>query len=119
MPSAALDKYGNLGMTYTVSGEYCSTCRVQPNPAVYFDVLPLGISNFRQVSPIVAGTGDEESTFHWGEYAATVIDPTDNLTFYGVGEYFNTSEIGTNNCTQPASDCYTWQTRIFRAKAAF
>jgi hypothetical protein len=107
MPSAALDKYGNLGITYTVSGAYCSTCRVQPNPAVYFDLLPLGISNFDQLNLIVAGTGDEESTYHWGEYAATVIDPTDDLTFYGVGEYFNTSEIGTNNCTQPASDCYT------------
>jgi hypothetical protein len=119
MPSAALDKYGNLGMTYTVSGAYCSTCRVQPNPAVYFDLLPLGISNFGQLNLIVAGTGDEESTFHWGEYAATVIDPTDDLTFYGVGEYFNTSQTGTSNCTEPASDCYTWQTRIFRAKAAF
>jgi hypothetical protein len=119
MPSAALDQYGNLGMTYTVSGAYCSTCHAQPNPAVYFDVLPLGISNFGQLNPIVAGIGDEENTYHWGQYAATVIDPTDNLTFYGVGEYFNTSQTGTSNCSQPASECYTWQTRIFRAKSAF
>jgi len=119
MPSAALDKYGNLGMTYTVSGAACSTCAVQPNPEVYFDLLPLGISNFGQLSPIVAGTGDEENTYHWGQYAATVIDPTDNLTFYGVGEYFNTSQTGTSNCSQPASDCYTWQTRIFREKFVF
>ncbi len=119
MPSAALDKYGNLGMTYTVAGASCSTCQIQPNPAVFFDVLPLGISNFGQLSSIVAGTGDEENTYHWGQYAATVIDPTDNLTFYGVGEYFNTSQTGTTNCAQPASDCYTWQTRIFRIVSDF
>jgi hypothetical protein len=94
-------------MTYTVSGAYCSTCQVQPNPAVYFDVLPLGIANFGQLSPIIAGTGDEENTYHWGQYAATVIDSTDNLTFYGVGEYFNASQTGTSTCSQPASDCYT------------
>ncbi len=68
-------------MTYTVSGAYCSTCQVQPDPAAYFDVLPLGISNFGQVSLIVAGTGDEENTYHWGQYAATVIDPTDKFNF--------------------------------------
>jgi len=119
MPSAALDQYGNVGMTYTVSGSYCSTCRVQPDPAVYFDILPLGISTFGQLSNIVAGTGDEENTYHWGQYAATVIDPTDNLTFYGVGEYFDTSQTGTSNCLSPASECFTWQTRIFKAKASF
>jgi hypothetical protein len=119
MPSAALDKYGNLGMTYTVSGAYCSTCQVQPNPAVFFDVLPLGISNFGTLNPIIAGTGDEENTYHWGQYAATVIDPTDNLTFYGIGEYFNTSQTGHSNCAQPASDCFTWQTRIFRLASDF
>jgi Abnormal spindle-like microcephaly-assoc'd, ASPM-SPD-2-Hydin len=51
---------------------------------------------------------------HWGEYAATVIDSTDNLTFYGMGEYFNTSQTGTSNCQLPANNCHTWQTRIFR-----
>ena len=65
---------------------------------------------------IIAGEGDEENTFHWGEYAATVIDPGDNLTFYGVGEYFNTNQTGKTGCTNPASDCYTWQTRILRGQ---
>jgi hypothetical protein len=119
MPSVALDKYGNLGMTYTVSGPPCELCVVQPNPSVFFDVLPVGISNLVFPSLIVAGTGDEENTYHWGQYAATVIDPADNLTFYGLGEYFDTSQTGTMNCTQPASDCYTSQTRIFRGLADF
>jgi hypothetical protein len=116
MPSAALDKNGDLGITYTVSGPDCSTCEVQPHPAVFFDVLPWNSSSFDPATLIIAGTADEENTYHWGQYAATVIDPTDNLTFYGVGEYFDTNQTGTSNCLTPSSDCYTWQTRILRGK---
>jgi hypothetical protein len=116
MPSVALDENGNLGFTYTVSGPHCSTCQTQAHPAIYFDVLPWGTSSFDASTLIISGAGDEENTFHWGQYAATAIDPTDNLTFYGVGEYFNTNQTGTANCTQPSNDCYTWQTRIFRGQ---
>jgi hypothetical protein len=112
MPSAALDKNGNLAIEYTTSGAHCSSC--QTNPAVNVDVLPWGTSNFEPPKLIVQGTGDQENTPHWGEYAATVIDSTDDLTFYGMGEYFNTSQTGTSNCQVPASNCHTWQTRIFR-----
>ena len=114
MPSTALDKNGNLAIEYTTSGAYCSTCQTQYNPAVNVDVLPWGTSNFEAPTLIVQGTGDEENTTHWGQYAATVIDSTDDLTFYGMGEYFNTSQTGTSNCTVPASECHSWQTRIFR-----
>jgi hypothetical protein len=114
MPSAALDKNGNLAIEYTTSGAYCSTCQTQYNPAIDVDVLPWGTSSFEPPTLIVQGTGDQENTMHWGEYAATVIDSTDNLTFYGMGEYFNTSQTGTSNCQLPASNCHTWQTRIFR-----
>jgi hypothetical protein len=116
MPSAALDEDGNLGFTYTTSGPYCSTCQAQPHPAIHFDVLPWGASSFDTPTLIVQGAGDEESTPRWGEYAATVVDSTNDLTFYGVGEYYNTSETGTASCWLPASDCYTWQTRIFRGQ---
>jgi Abnormal spindle-like microcephaly-assoc'd, ASPM-SPD-2-Hydin len=112
MPSAALDKNGNLAIEYTTSGAYCSNC--QTNPAIGVDVLPWGASSFQAPTLIVQGTGDEENTTHWGQYAATVIDSTDDLTFYGMGEYFNTSQTGTSNCAVPASNCHTWQTRIFR-----
>ncbi len=114
MPSAALDLNGNLGITYTTAGAYCSSCTTQYYPAVNFDVLPWMATSFAPPTLIVQGTGDEENTAHWGEYAATVIDSSDNLTFYGVGEYFNTSQTGSSGCKTPASDCYTWQTRIFR-----
>ena len=116
MPSAALDQNGNLGIAYTTSGAYCSTCQTQYNPAINFDVLPWETTSFDTPTLIVQGTGDQENTLNWGEYAATVIDPGDNLTFYGVGEYYNTSQTGTSSCGTPSSDCYTWQTRIFRGQ---
>jgi hypothetical protein len=116
MPSVAMDLNGNLGFTYTVSGYFCSTCLSQPDPAVYFDVLPWTASSFDTPTLIMAGAGDEENTTHWGQYAATVIDSTDNLTFYGIGEYFNTSQTGKSACSVAANDCYTWQTRILRGQ---
>jgi hypothetical protein len=109
MPSAALDQNGNLGIAFTASG-------TQNHPAINFDVLPWMASSFDPPTLIVQGTGDEEDTDRWGEYAATVIDSTDNLSFYGMGEYYNTSQTGTINCSQPSSDCHTWQTRLFRGK---
>lgn len=117
MPSAALDQKGNLGIIFTTSGAFCSNCQAQPHPAISVDVLPWAASSFNAAVLIVQGAGDEENTDRWGEYAATVVDSSDDLTFYGVGEYFNTSQTGTVNCTKPSSECYTWQTRIFRGGA--
>jgi len=116
MPSAALDMNGNLGITFTASGPFCSTCQTQPHPAIYFDVLPFKATAFGPATLITQGQADEENTGRFGEYAATVMDPGDNLTFYSVGEYFNINQTGTTNCGQPASNCSTWQTRIFRGQ---
>lgn len=116
MPSAALDMNGNLGITFTSSGSFCSTCQTQPHPAISFTVLPFKSTTFDSPTLIVQGQGDEENTGRYGEYAATVIDSSDNLTFYSVGEYFNTNQTGTTNCGAPSSNCSTWQTRIFRGQ---
>ena len=109
MPSAALDQNGNMGFAFTASG-------TQAHPAMYFTVLPWGATTFDSATLIVQGMGDQENTDRYGQYAATLIDSTDNMTFYGVGEYYNTNQTGTSNCSQPSSNCYTWQTRIFRGQ---
>jgi len=116
MPSAALDEKGNMGFTFTASGPNCASCGTgdQPHPALAFNVLPWGASSFDGPTLIVQGTADQENNDRWGEYAATVVDTTDGLTFYGVGEYYTVNESGTTGCSVPSSDCYTWQTRIFR-----
>ena len=109
MPSAALDQNGNMGFAFTASG-------TQAHPGIYFTVLPWAASTFDSPTLIVQGAGDEENTDRFGQYAATLIDSTDNMTFYGLGEYFNKNQTGTTNCGQPSSNCYTWQTRIFRGQ---
>ncbi len=114
MPSVAFDKKGDLGFSFATSGPFCSSCGTQAHPAIRFDVLPWRATGFDAPTLIVQGTADEENTQRFGEYAATVVDSTDNLTFYSVGQYFNTNEAGTTNCSVPSSECYTWQTRIFR-----
>ena len=118
MPSAALDAQGNLAFTYASSGKYCFICHVQRHPAINFAVLPWMASTFSRNATIVQGTKDEQNSNHWGEYAATVLDSTNGLTFYGIGEYFTVNQSGTTNCKQPASDCLTWRTRIFRERVA-
>ncbi|HTW57381.1 MAG TPA: hypothetical protein VMD99_04600 [Terriglobales bacterium] len=116
MPSAALDEDGNMGFTYTTSGPECSSCTSQPHPALNFVVLPWGKTSFDTPTTIVQGTADQENTDRYGEYAATVVDSTDGLTFYGVGEYYDVNQTGTTDCSVASSDCYTWQTRIFRGQ---
>jgi hypothetical protein len=108
MPSAALDQNGNLGITYNTSGAN--------HPAINFDVLPWMALSFDRPTLLVQGAGDKENTDRWGEYAATAIDPSDNLTFYGVGEYYDVNQNGFSNCVVPSSNCATWQTLIFRGK---
>jgi len=109
MPSAALDQNGNMGFAFTASG-------TQAHPGVYFAVLPWATTTFDSPTLIVQGAGDEENTDRFGQYAATLVDSSDNMTFYGVGEYFTKNQTGTTNCGQPSSNCYTWQTRIFRGQ---
>lgn len=114
MPSAAMDKNGNLGFGYSAAGKYCFNCTSQPHAVLRFAALPWMGSSFSINTTIFQGKKDEQNNYHWGEYAATVLDSSDGLTFYGVGEYFRVSQSGKTNCSQPASNCYTWQTRIFR-----
>lgn len=116
MPSAALDKDGNLAFTVTSSGPYCAACQYQRHPAIYVDLLPWKASTPSSPILIVQGAADQQNTDRFGEYAATIVDSTDDLTFYGVGEYYMTNESGESDCGVPSSDCYTWQTRIFRGQ---
>jgi hypothetical protein len=116
MPSAALDEDGNMAFTFTSSGPYCASCQYQRHPAIYVDLLPWKASKPITQVLIVRGAADQQNTDRFGEYAATVLDSTDNVTFYSVGEYYMTNENGESNCGVPSSDCYTWQTRIFRGQ---
>ena len=116
MPSAALDRNGNLGFTYTSSGARCPACQTQSHPALNFTVLPWMTSSFGPNTNIIQGKADEQNTHSWGEYAATVVDSTNGVTFYGVGEYFHQNQSGTTGCGVPTNKCFTWKTLIFHQR---
>ncbi len=53
----------------------------------------------------------DSNTQSWGEVASVSIDPTDDITFWGLGEYLTTTEDKCSS-TLGYSDC-EWLTKIF------
>lgn len=104
MPSAAMDSAGNIGITYSES----STMK---SPSLWF--VTVNASNVIGTPVlIVQGSADEENCSNWGDYVNTSIDPADDLTYWSVGEYFDSNQTGTCGNTGTA----TFQTRIFTCK---
>jgi hypothetical protein len=44
----------------------------------------------RSETVIIAGQASQTSTLRWEDFATTVVDPSDDLTFYYVGNYLKT-----------------------------
>src|SRR5579871_259964 len=85
MPSIAQDGNGNAGIGYSVSSS-----TVHPGMrASWFSLTnqsaPTEITLFN-------GTGDEENSFHMGDYSSMTVDPIDGCTFWYVNEYFPTNQ---------------------------
>jgi hypothetical protein len=102
MPSMAFDKKGNLGVIYSISGGCAeSTCY----PALSFSKIPyLKPAN----APLLIQQGKAEVQTNaglWGDYFGAGIDPTDDMTFWGTGEYFDQNETSSRT---------TWQTRVVK-----
>ncbi len=79
-----MDAYGNIALSYTIvsSTHYPSlryTGRYATDP---LNVMTLAEESFAE------GTVSDPSS-RYGDYAQMTIDPTDDLTFWTIGEYFN------------------------------
>jgi hypothetical protein len=115
MPSVAMDKSGDLGITYTVTGNSTkgSTNNYDPSP-FFVTVSSAGV----QGTPVAilsnsGSSGQDETDQDWGEYVNVSSDPDDDSTFWAVDEYMNGNQVG--NCSYMlgvGSGC-TWATRIF------
>ncbi|HMI82830.1 MAG TPA: hypothetical protein VK550_01995 [Polyangiaceae bacterium] len=84
LASAAMDAKGNIGIGYSFGGS--------PNyPGQRFAARladdPLGILGFRE-TVIVEGQASQTSMLRWEDFTTTAIDPTDDMTFWYVGDYF-------------------------------
>ncbi len=96
MGSAAMDKFGNLAIGYSVSSSSI-------NPAIRYAArlstdTPGTLGN---ETSIIEGTGSQTTTLNrWGDYSALSVDPQDDCTFWYTNEYL------------AANGTFNWQTRI-------
>ncbi len=97
MASVAMDKDGNIGLGFSVSGAITSpsiryTGRLATDS---LNMMTLGEAD------LMVGAGSQlDSSGRWGDYSTLVVDPADDCTFWYTQQYYAvTSEAG-------------WQTRI-------
>jgi len=115
MPSVAMDKTGNLGITYTTTGSVSHGSLSNYDPSPYFVTVD---TTGTQGTPVAilsnsGSSGQDETDQYWGEYVSVSSDPDDDTTFWGVDEYMNGNQVG--NCSYKlgiGSGC-TWASRVF------
>jgi hypothetical protein len=116
MPSVATDSEGDLGITFTVTGNTKHGSAANYDPSPFF----IAISRDGQPDKPIAilsnsgASGQDETDDFWGEYVSVGSDPDDDLTFWAVDEYMNGNQTG--NCTSKAGSGCTWATRVFTCK---
>jgi hypothetical protein len=97
MPSIAQDQSGHAAVGYNISSS------ATLHPGIRASTWNLN----RQKSPvevnILTGTGDEENSWHWGDYSSMTVDPVDGCSFWYVTQYFAQNQWG---------KLIDWDTRI-------
>jgi hypothetical protein len=83
MPSIAMDKNGDIGVGYSFGGT--------PNFAgqrfaARLASDPKGLLTFQE-TVLVDGQAAQTNTLRWEDYATMAIDPSDDCTFWYVGDY--------------------------------
>ena len=112
MPSVAMDKNGNLGITYTATGSRAHGSLTDYDPSPFF--VTIGSSGKKGTPVAILSnsglSGQDETDKFWGEYVSVSSDPNDDLTFWAVDEYMNGNQ--TSNCSSTIGSGCTWATRI-------
>jgi hypothetical protein len=100
MASAASDNQDNLLVGYSISGVTAGHFPSLNYAARAFNDSPNGL--FQGEGTLFAGTGVQRGTSNrWGDYSSTVIDPTDDCTFWMANEYYTSTTL-----------TFNWRTRI-------
>jgi len=83
MPSIATDRKGNIGVGYSFGGPpHFAGQRF----AARRERDPKGTLTFHE-SVLAEGEAAQTTTLRWQDYTTTVIDPSDDCTFWYVGDY--------------------------------
>jgi hypothetical protein len=99
MPSLAVDRQGNMAMGYSVSNAtnypfVATSGRLAGDPP---NNLPQTERQF-----LIGGGSQTNGQSRWGDYASMSIDPSDDCTFWYIGEYYGNEYDGSRG------DWYTW-----------
>jgi hypothetical protein len=90
MPSIAMDKKGDIGVGYSFGG--------LPNfPGLRFAARragdPKGLLTLHE-SVLAIGEASQTNTLRWEDYTTTALDPSDDCTFWYVGDYLKAGDTG-------------------------
>jgi hypothetical protein len=88
MPSIAMDKKGDIGVGYSFGGT--------PNFTGQRFVArrandPKGVLTFHE-TVLANGEASQTNTLRWEDYTTTALDPSDDCTFWYVGDYLKTGD---------------------------
>ncbi len=95
MGTAAMDKFGNIGMGYNITKTSATTKFPSLRYTGRAATDPLGVMTLAETE--VATGAAAETSGRWGDYYQMTVDPVDDCTFWFVGMY------------RPSG---SWQTRI-------
>jgi hypothetical protein len=113
MGSAAMDKFGNIALGYSVSNATDVYPGIRYTGRTAGD--PLGQMTLGE-GVIINGTGVQTTTnSRWGDYTSLNVDPVDDCTFWYVNEYYQVSGVPLPLPPPPLPYPGTtapWQTRI-------
>lgn len=96
MGSIAQDRFGNMGLGYSVSSEFVYP-GIRYTGRLADDVLG---KMTQGEGVLINGGGSQLGATRWGDYSSMNVDPVDDCTFWYVNEYY------------PESSNVRWHTRI-------
>ncbi|MFZ0285379.1 MAG: hypothetical protein WAL32_09115 [Terriglobales bacterium] len=116
MPSVAMDANGDVGITFTVTGNTKHGSAMNYDPSPFFIAAASGGKVDAPVAILSnsGASGQDETDDFWGEYVSVSSDPNDDLTFWAVDEYMAGNQTG--NCTSKVGSGCNWATRVFTCK---
>ena len=102
LSSAAMDKHGNILMGYSMVD---ASQMIKPSIAIAGRMQSESLNTLEAEQIAYTGTGSQTGSLsRWGDYSTMQVDPTDDSTFWYIGEYL--SEDGSFN----------WRTRLVSYK---
>src|SRR5260370_32478115 len=93
MPSIAQDQIGTAAVGYSVSSSAL-------HPGIRAAWWNLSTATSPTEISLFNGAGDQENTFHWGDYTSMTVDPVDGCTFWYVNQYLSANQTGTSKIWQ-------------------